>query len=88
MRLVRIEIFVVCFLIAFDAWADECEIRVNQAYARKEASSSADRQIAVAVIGQNGTGIDAVDRAAKSWGSVQRLAPARTVAELLAGSPE
>ncbi|HYR88496.1 MAG TPA: SH3 domain-containing protein [Terriglobia bacterium] len=42
MRLVRIAIFVVCSLFAVELWAEQCEIRVDHANARREADSSAD----------------------------------------------
>src|SRR6267378_2363114 len=42
MRLVRTAILVVCSLFAVELWAEQCEISVDHANARKEANSSAD----------------------------------------------
>src|SRR6266571_2880899 len=42
MRFLRIAAFLIFSLIAVDLWAEQCEIRVNQANARRQADSSAD----------------------------------------------
>jgi hypothetical protein len=41
MRAVKVVIIISCLLFAVDVWAADCEIRVNQANARKEGNSAA-----------------------------------------------